>query len=173
MTEPEPPSTIPAQFAATVAARGACDAVATIDASVTYAELERRSAELARALLAMGAGKGARIALLAPDGIFWITAFLASLRIGALITCCSTLCTPKELAHMLRERPYAAHENLRTGAFSCLRVGGSLCPCGFGKFSNGEIVNSRLMRRAADEFAVVDCDVMPIFVGGILNACDW
>ena len=70
--------------------------------TVSYAELDRRSAELARALLASGAGKGARIALLAPDGIFWVTAFLAALRIGALVTCCSTLCTPRELGHMLR-----------------------------------------------------------------------
>ena len=70
--------------------------------TVSYVELDRRSAELARALLASGAGKGARIALLAPDGIFWVTAFLAALRIGALVTCCSTLCTPKELGHMLR-----------------------------------------------------------------------
>ena len=91
MTEAEPPSTIPAQFAATVAARGACDAVALLAETVSYAELDRRSARLARALLASGAGKGARIALLAPDGIFWVTAFLAALRIGALVTCCSTL----------------------------------------------------------------------------------
>ena len=102
MIEAEPLSTIPAQFAATVAARGHCDAVAMLAETVSYAELDRRSAELARALLASGAGKGARIALLAPDGIFWVTAFLAALRIGALVTCCSTLCTPKELGHMLR-----------------------------------------------------------------------
>ena len=101
MSAAEPPSMIPAQFAATVAARGACDAVAMLAGTVSYAELDRRSARLARALLASGAGKGARIALLAPDGIFWVTAFLASLRIGALVTCCSTLCTPKELGHML------------------------------------------------------------------------
>ncbi len=99
---PEPPSTIPAQFAATLAARADRDAVAMLAETVTYAELDRRSARLARALLASGAGKGARIALLAPDGIFWVTAFLAALRIGALVTCCSTLCTPKELGHMLR-----------------------------------------------------------------------
>ena len=98
----EPPSTIPAQFAATVAARGDRDAVAMMHETVTYAELDRRSARLARALLAAGAGKGARIALLAPDGIFWIAAFLATLRIGAMVTCCSTLASPKELAHMIR-----------------------------------------------------------------------
>jgi len=101
MRAAEPPSTIPAQFAATVAARGASDAIAMLAETVTYAELDQRSARLARALLASGAGKGARIALLAPDGIFWVTAFLAALRIGALVTCCSTLCAPRELAHML------------------------------------------------------------------------
>ena len=102
MAEPEPPSTIPAQFAATVAARGGSDAVAMLAETVSYGELGHRIAEMARAMLAAGAGKGARIALLAPDGIFWVTAFLAALRIGALVTCCSTLCTPKELAHMVR-----------------------------------------------------------------------
>ena len=101
-TPPITAATIPAQFAATCAARACADAVATVAETVSYAELDRRSAQLARALLASGAGKGARIALLAPDGIFWVTAFLAALRIGALVTCCSTLCTPSELGHMLR-----------------------------------------------------------------------
>ena len=39
---------------------------------------------------------------MAPDGILWITAFLAGLRIGALVTTVSTLCTAPELAHILR-----------------------------------------------------------------------
>ena len=102
LSETEPPSTIPAQFAATVATRGAHDAIATLAETVSYAELDRRSARMARALIAAGAGKGARIALLSPDGIFWVTAFLAGLRIGALVTAVSTLCTPRELAHMIR-----------------------------------------------------------------------
>jgi acyl-CoA synthetase (AMP-forming)/AMP-acid ligase II len=102
MTEAEPPSTIPAQFAAVVAARADRDAIAMAAETVTYAELDRRSARLARALLASGAGKGTRIALLAPDGAFWVTAFLAALRIGGLITCISTMCTPRELGHILR-----------------------------------------------------------------------
>ena len=102
MSHADTPSTIPALLKQVVAARGDRDAVAMVAETVTYAELDRRSAELGRALLASGAGKGARIALLAPDGVFWVTAFLAALRIGGLITCISTLCTPKELAHILR-----------------------------------------------------------------------
>jgi acyl-CoA synthetase (AMP-forming)/AMP-acid ligase II len=57
---------------------------------------------MARALLAAGMGKGSRIGLLAPDGLLWLTTFLAGLRIGAVLTAMSTLCTPRELAHMLK-----------------------------------------------------------------------
>lgn len=99
---PSQPSTIPSQFAAVAAARANHDAIATVAETVTYAELDRRSARMARALLAAGAGKGTRIALLAPDGILWATTFLASLRIGGLVTVVSTLVTPRELAHILR-----------------------------------------------------------------------
>lgn len=102
LSEPGPPSTIPAMLAAMVAARGGHDAVATLEETVSYAELDRRSADMARALLAAGAGKGARIAMLAPDGIGFVTTFLAALRIGALVTVVSTLATPRELAHILR-----------------------------------------------------------------------
>lgn len=98
----EAPCTLPALLAHVVALRGDRAAVVTADETIDYAELDRRSARLAAALLAAGAGKGTRIALLAPDGPLWITAFLASLRIGALLTLVSTLSTPAELAHVLR-----------------------------------------------------------------------
>jgi acyl-CoA synthetase (AMP-forming)/AMP-acid ligase II len=119
----EPASTVPELLRRAVAARGREDAVAMVGETVSYAELERRSARLARALLAMGAGKGARIALMAPDGIFWMTAYLASLRIGALVTLVSTLCTPPELAHILKNsdvqifigaRRFLRHDYART-----------------------------------------------------------
>lgn len=102
MPQAEPPATIPAMLRHIIATRGDHDAVATVAETISYAELDRRSADMARALLAAGAGKGARIALLAPDGIFWITTFLAALRIGALATLVSTLSTPRELAYILR-----------------------------------------------------------------------
>ncbi len=102
MPDAQPPSTLPALLRAVVAARGDRDAVATLGETISYADLDARSARMARALLASGAGKGTRIALLAPDGISWITAFLAALRIGALLTLVSTLSTPRELAHILR-----------------------------------------------------------------------
>lgn len=123
MTTPSIPSTIPGQFSAVVAARGTRDALAMLGETVTYDELDKRTSRMARALLATGAGKGSRIALLAPDGIFWATAFLAGLRIGALVTVVSTMCTPRELAHILRHsdvqtliatRRFLRHDYART-----------------------------------------------------------
>jgi acyl-CoA synthetase (AMP-forming)/AMP-acid ligase II len=103
MTEEiEPATTVPQLLANFRATRGGHDAIATVAETLSYEELERRTARMARALLALGAGKGTRIALLAPGGILWLTALLGGLRIGALVSLVSTLCTPPELAHMLR-----------------------------------------------------------------------
>jgi acyl-CoA synthetase (AMP-forming)/AMP-acid ligase II len=102
MPENEPPSTLPSLLAQIVAARGEHPAIITAHETISYRELDRRSARLALGLLAAGAGKGTRIGLLAPDGILWVTAFLAALRIGSLVTTISTLSTPPELAHILR-----------------------------------------------------------------------
>lgn len=123
MEEIEPASTLPKLLANLVAARGICDAVATVEETLSYEELERRTSKMARALLALGAGKGTRIALLAPGGILWLTALVAGLRIGALVSLISTLCTPPELAHILRNgdvqiligvRRFLRHEYVKT-----------------------------------------------------------
>jgi acyl-CoA synthetase (AMP-forming)/AMP-acid ligase II len=96
------PQTVPAMLARTVAEHAKNDAILMNRDSVTYEELDRRTAKMARALLAIGAGKGTRIALMAPDGILWLTTLLAANRIGALVPAFSTLATPSELAHLLR-----------------------------------------------------------------------
>jgi len=98
----EPASTFPALLAETVAARRDHPALVTADKTLTYRELDESSARMARALLASGAGKGTRVAILAPDSALLLTTFYAALRIGALVTPISTLATPPELAHILR-----------------------------------------------------------------------
>src|SRR3546814_2743527 len=52
MQAPETPSTFPALFASVVIARGEHPALVTPDETLSYAELERRTARMARALLA-------------------------------------------------------------------------------------------------------------------------
>ena len=94
--------TLPKMMKGIVVERGDHPAIVTDSEQVSYAELNRRSSRMARALLAIGAGKGTRISLLAPDGIFWAATLLAATRIGALVSLVSTLVQPPELAHALR-----------------------------------------------------------------------
>ncbi|KAA0107714.1 class I adenylate-forming enzyme family protein [Mycolicibacterium sp. P1-5] len=98
----EPASTFPQLLADVVAEHADHDALVFGEEVLTYAELERRSSRLARALLALGVGKGTRIGVLAPDSPLMLTTFYAALRIGALVTPISTLATATELAHILR-----------------------------------------------------------------------
>src|SRR5690606_7329464 len=69
---------------------------------LTYAEAEARSARLARALLAAGAGKGTRIALCFPNGPDWVIAWLAAARIGAIAVPVNTFFKGRELSRQLR-----------------------------------------------------------------------
>jgi len=96
------PNTLGALLRRSVARRGPHDAIVTSAETLSYAALDARSAAMAGALAAIGAGKATRIALLAPDGILWLTTFLGALRIGAVVIPISTLCTAPELAHILR-----------------------------------------------------------------------
>lgn len=71
------------------------------DDRLTYADAERRSRVLARGLLAAGAGRGTRIALVFPTGIDFVLAWLAVSRIGAITVPISTFSTPFELRDLL------------------------------------------------------------------------
>ena len=74
------PLTVPALLAARVALRPDQVFLAVDDTTLTYAEADRCSAELARALLVDGASAGTRIALLHPNGPEFVTAWLAACR---------------------------------------------------------------------------------------------
>ncbi|MGW4365801.1 AMP-binding protein [Nocardia takedensis] len=55
------------------------------DERLAYAQAARRSAQLARGLIALGAGKGAHVGLLYPDGADFVVGALAAARIGAVV----------------------------------------------------------------------------------------
>ena len=76
--------------------------VVTDDDTLTYGELERRSAALAGHFADLGVGKGTRVGVLMPNGTAWpVVAFGAS-RAGATIVPLSTFLRPPELAAQLR-----------------------------------------------------------------------
>jgi acyl-CoA synthetase (AMP-forming)/AMP-acid ligase II len=68
---------------------------------IGYAEAQRRSAELARGLVALGAGKGSHVGLLYPNGVAFVVGMLAAARIGAVVVPISTFATAWELRDQL------------------------------------------------------------------------
>ncbi|MEM7143091.1 MAG: class I adenylate-forming enzyme family protein [Actinomycetota bacterium] len=71
------------------------------DRRLTFADAERQSAALAKAMLATGVKAGTHVALLAPNGPDWIVGFLAATRIGALVPLLNTYYKPRELGWVL------------------------------------------------------------------------
>ena len=85
MTSPQTgvtPLTVPALLADRVRASGQDTYVITPDGRLTYAQADASSADIARRLLAAGVGKGSRVGLFFPNGLDWISWWLALSRIG-------------------------------------------------------------------------------------------
>jgi acyl-CoA synthetase (AMP-forming)/AMP-acid ligase II len=97
----ELPLTIPALLRARSASAPDHVLLATDDERLTYREADRRSAVLARALLAAGASAGTRFALLYPNSPSFVVAWLAAARIGAVSIPLSTFSTTPELIGLL------------------------------------------------------------------------
>ena len=68
---------------------------------ISYRDADRRSAELARGLIALGAGKGTHVGLLYPNGTEFVVGMLAAARIGAVVIPFSTFATARELREQL------------------------------------------------------------------------
>ncbi|HMO69778.1 MAG TPA: AMP-binding protein, partial [Novosphingobium sp.] len=77
------------------------------DDEISFAELESRSAGLARRLLAEGAGKGARIGFICGNGPAFAVILAAIARIGAIAIPVSTLARGAELVRILRQSDMA------------------------------------------------------------------
>lgn len=71
------------------------------DDVLTYGEADRRSADLAGALVGLGAGQGTHVGVLYPNGSDFVIAMLAAARIGAVVIPFSTFATASELARQL------------------------------------------------------------------------
>jgi acyl-CoA synthetase (AMP-forming)/AMP-acid ligase II len=68
---------------------------------ISYTEADRRSAQLARGLIALGAGKGSHVGLLYPNGVAFVVGMLAAARVGAVVVPFSTFATTRELHEQL------------------------------------------------------------------------
>jgi len=77
-------------------------AVVTPTVRLTYAELEHRSAALARFLVTRGVGKGTHVGILFPNDERWVLTWAAVTRLGAVAVPVNTFSKTPELATMLR-----------------------------------------------------------------------
>jgi acyl-CoA synthetase (AMP-forming)/AMP-acid ligase II len=73
------------------------------DESASFKELDRRSAELARGLIARGVGKGTRVGFIYGNGPSFVLMLAAIARIGGIAIPISTLIKSNELVRVLRQ----------------------------------------------------------------------
>jgi len=99
--EPYAPETIPQMIRGITARYGESEAIVRDGQRLTFAGLDAASARIGTALLAMGIGKGTRIALLMPQGPDFASFFMGATRIGAVVAPMSTLYQAPELAWVL------------------------------------------------------------------------
>ncbi len=71
--------------------------------ALTYTELERQSAELARGLIARGVGKGSRVGFICGNGPDFVLMFAAIARAGGIAIPVSTFIKSNELVRVLRQ----------------------------------------------------------------------
>lgn len=84
------------------AARPTTEAIVFRGERLSYAQWRERSVALARALLALGVGRGDGVALLLPNRPEWLVAAFAAARLGAVTVAISTWSTPREIAWTLQ-----------------------------------------------------------------------
>jgi acyl-CoA synthetase (AMP-forming)/AMP-acid ligase II len=101
---PSPPfaPTAPNAFRYAAERHGDREFLVLDDVRLTFADADRLSAELARSLIALGAGKGSRVGVLMPNNPDWVIAWMACARIGAVTVALSTFYTAPEIAWSLR-----------------------------------------------------------------------
>ena len=77
-------------------------AILSKGAWATYSDLQVASARLAGELLAVGVRAGDRVGLLGENSLFWIAAYLATLKICAISVPLPTVATPEDLGRKER-----------------------------------------------------------------------
>jgi len=86
---------------ARVAELGNAEWLVCDDERITYAEADRRSAVLARGLLAIGVKHGTHVGLIYPNGVDYLVAWLAIVRVGAVATPFSSFSTAREFHNLI------------------------------------------------------------------------
>ncbi|MEE4450694.1 class I adenylate-forming enzyme family protein [Novosphingobium resinovorum] len=132
-------------------------------ASVTYRELEARSAVIARGLLARGIGKGARVGFIHGNGPAFAVMLAAVSRIGAVAVPISTMIRGNELVRVLRQSDVQGLVLQRTllGKDYVARIGEALP-----ELEGQQGGRLRLTRAPYLRWIVSDAEGLPEAIGG-------
>ncbi|MAC60009.1 MAG: hypothetical protein CMH85_17430 [Novosphingobium sp.] len=108
MLKPEDAKTLPELIRSTAAAFGDNVAIRLAGdegagGSVSFREIDARSSQIARGLLAQGIGKGARVGFIFGNAPEFLVIFAAVARIGAVAIPISTMIRANELVRVLRQ----------------------------------------------------------------------
>ena len=95
------PGTLPLFFKTFCALNGAVEAVVAGDERLTFADLDRISDTLARALASRGIAKGDRVGIAMRNCPAWIVTYMAVLKAGGIATLLNGWWEKAELAHAL------------------------------------------------------------------------
>jgi long-chain acyl-CoA synthetase len=95
------PATLPGFFKAFCALNADKEAIVAGDERLSFADLDRLSDRLARALAGRGIVKGERVAIAMRNCPAWIVAYMAALKTGAIATLLNGWWQIEELAHAL------------------------------------------------------------------------
>jgi acyl-CoA synthetase (AMP-forming)/AMP-acid ligase II len=96
------PATIPALLRTFCALNGEAEAVVAGEQRLTFADLDRISERLARALAARGIAKGDRVAIAMRNCPTWIVCYMAIVKTGAVATLLNGWWEPLEMEHAIR-----------------------------------------------------------------------
>jgi acyl-CoA synthetase (AMP-forming)/AMP-acid ligase II len=95
----------PRTVGALVRARAATNPAATFlvcdDDRISYADLDERSREVAKALIAAGVSRGTHVGMLLPNNLDFAVTAVAAMRIGAVLVPMSTLSSVAELTTLI------------------------------------------------------------------------
>ena len=97
-------ASIPEILARSCARFAALPAFTCMDATITYAELDRLSRDFGAWLQrSAGLARGARVAIMMPNLLQYPVALFGALRAGFIVVNCNPLYTPRELEHQLND----------------------------------------------------------------------
>ena len=118
------PATLPAFFRTFCALNAQAEAVVAGEERLTFADLDRWSEQLAKALARRGIGKGDRVGIAMRNCPSWVIAYMAIAKAGGVATLLNGWWQPAEMQHALQltEPKLIIADAARRGSSTAMRT---------------------------------------------------